>query len=245
MSGDTHALANLENVEGTGGDDLLIGDDASNVLDGGTAGSDTVSYCRSRGRARASTASLATNTGGAKSGGETDQYAGIENLIGGAGDDTLTGNGAAERAAGPAAAPTTLAGAGGGPTGCCRASAAATNDGGAGIEDVVSWEDLPDTVDVVASLAAGSASVAGDTQTLTALEHLTGGAGDDTLIGDHASNDLTGGTGDRTPRPTRTASSARTSGRRWRRAPAGRRRRPSRTRTRRSRTSPAARATTS
>ena len=192
VSGDAHGLANIENVEGTAGDDRLIGDDASNVLDGGSGGSDTVAYS-DRGPGEGVAASLTTNTGGAKSGGEADQYAGIENLVGGAGDDTLTGNGlanelqglgGADDLAGEPGSDRLLPGLGGG-----------TNDGGAGIEDVVSWEDLPDTVDVVASLAAGSASVAGDTQTLTGLEHLTGGAGDDTLIGDHASNDLTGGPG--------------------------------------------------
>jgi Ca2+-binding RTX toxin-like protein len=189
--GDTHAITNVENVIGTAGDDVLVGDDASNVLDGGSGGTDTVSYA-DREAAEGVAASLTTNTGGAKGGAEVDQYVGIDDLIGGAGDDTLTGDaspnklqglGGSDDLDGAGGADRLLPGLGGG-----------SNTGGTGT-DVVSYEDVASTVDIVASLAGGTATVAGDTQTLATVENLTGGPGDDTLIGDHASNVLTGGAG--------------------------------------------------
>ena len=191
MPGATHGISNVENVVGTAGDDVLAGNDAGNVLDGGSGGTDTVSYA-DREATEGVTASLTTNTGGAKSGGETDQYAGIENLIGGAGDDTLTGNGSANELRGLGGADD-LDGAGGGDR-LLPGLGGGTNVGGTGT-DVVSYEDVPASVDVVASLATGSASVAADTQTLATVENLTGGPGDDTLSGDDADNVLTGGLG--------------------------------------------------
>lgn len=73
-------------VDGGPGDDLIYSGTGNDWISGGL-GTDTVSY---RGRFGAVTASLAGGLGGAT--GETDHYFGVENLGGGGGADTLTGD---------------------------------------------------------------------------------------------------------------------------------------------------------
>lgn len=69
------------------GDDTIVSGPGTEYINGGD-GTDTVSYV---GRWSPVTATVATGGGAA---GETDGYAGIENIVGGGGADTLTGDGA-------------------------------------------------------------------------------------------------------------------------------------------------------
>ena len=86
----------VENLTGGSAGDSLTGDPADNVLDGGlgndtlngNSGSDTVSYAS---HTQAVTASLGTGADGQS--GETDTLSSFENLRGGSGNDTLSGDG--------------------------------------------------------------------------------------------------------------------------------------------------------
>jgi Ca2+-binding RTX toxin-like protein len=75
-------------VFGEDGNDTFYSGRTSDHFSGGT-GTDTVDYA---GRPESITASLATNTGGAPTLGESDSYDTVENLSGGAGPDRLTGD---------------------------------------------------------------------------------------------------------------------------------------------------------
>nr|WP_298096258.1 calcium-binding protein [Brevundimonas sp.] len=66
-------------------------------------------------------------------------------------------------------------------------------DGGTG-RDIVDFSGMAGGI--VADLAAGTALVSGEGQTLAGIEGLIGTSGDDELHGDAASNELTGGDGD-------------------------------------------------
>jgi Ca2+-binding RTX toxin-like protein len=97
----------VENVIGGSGDDSLTGSDAKNVLDGragadrysGLAGVDTVTYS---GRQEPVTVTIdgLADDGGASDGAADDVAVDVENVIGGSGDDSLTGSGAANRLTG-------------------------------------------------------------------------------------------------------------------------------------------------
>jgi Ca2+-binding RTX toxin-like protein len=176
------SYANIENLTGSNFDDILIGTSSGNILTGGAGndklvgkggadtldgglGSDTVSY---EFETVGITASLTSNTGR----GGLDTFVSIENLTGGAGNDTFTG------AAG------------------IQANAF---DGGAGTSDTVSYASSTNISGVVASLTAGLSGVTqtndADGDTFVNIENLTGTDFADTLIGDGAVNILTGGLG--------------------------------------------------
>ena len=164
-------------LNGAGGDDLLIGGIGTDTLDGGT-GTDTASFADK-------TASVVVTLNGATAATATvggvaeDTLRNIENLIGGSGDDTLTGDTLANRFSGGAGNDVL--------------------DGGAGI-DTADYSDR--TAPVVVTLAAATnatvtiGAVAEDT--LRNIENIIGGAGHDTLAGDSAVNLLSGGLGDDT-----------------------------------------------
>ena len=177
-AGDTYV--NIENLTGSNFDDILIGDAQKNVLLGGTGndklvgrgngdvlnggdGNDTASYEYA---VSAVTVSLASNTG-TQGEADGDELISIENLIGGAGNDTfISGLGVQANA----------------------------YDGRAGI-DTVSY--AASTSGIVATLTTGlvpqTNDAAGDS--FTNIENLVGSNQDDTLIGDGANNTLNGGTG--------------------------------------------------
>lgn len=105
------AISGVENVTSGSGNDLLVGDAGANALNGGTgndtlmgglgldtltggAGIDTVSYAN---ESDAMVVNLALNTASrpAESSSVEDMLSGIENAIGGAGGDSITGSTAA------------------------------------------------------------------------------------------------------------------------------------------------------
>jgi Ca2+-binding RTX toxin-like protein len=183
-AGDT--LSGIENLIGSAQADTLTGDGNDNVLEGGAGGdtldggggSDTASYA-------SSVAGVTVNLGaGTASGGDAagDTLSGIENLIGSAQADTLTGDGGNNRLDGNAGDDTLIGGAGGD-----------TLIGGLG-SDTASYAGS--AAGVTVSLATGTGSggdAAGDT--LSGIENLVGSAQADTLTGDGGDNVLEGGAG--------------------------------------------------
>lgn len=169
---DGDELTSIEGVIGGNADDTLIGNAYDNVLDGGKGadilnggdGNDYVSYAY-RTATEAVTANLAT---GANTDGDT--FTSIENLIGGGGDDELTGNDLNNILDGGLGADTL--------------------DGGDGI-DTVSYSER--TTSVTANLATGANT---DDDTFISIESLTGGQGHDILTGNAGANVLDGGAGD-------------------------------------------------
>ncbi|MCA0257005.1 MAG: cadherin domain-containing protein, partial [Proteobacteria bacterium] len=170
--------ANANRLTGGAGDDLLIGLGGADQLIGGD-GIDTADYDAS---AAAVNVNLTTGIG---SGGDAqgDTLTTIENVIGSAFDDTLTGDANAN----------TLMGIDG-------------NDllQGRGGADIIDGGDGIDTATYVNSDAAVTVNLSsgvntgGDAQgdTLVNIENLTGSSYDDTLTGDENANVIVGGIGD-------------------------------------------------
>ncbi|OWJ55820.1 calcium-binding protein, partial [Inquilinus limosus] len=165
LTGD--AGANVLN--GGDGNDTLIGLDGADTLQGGN-GTDTVTYA-------ASAAAVVVTVNGTGSGGDAqgDALSGIENLIGSAFNDTLTGDAGANVLNG-GNGNDTLQGRGG----------ADTLTGGAGT-DTASY--AASAAAVVVNLLNGTGT-GGDAQgdTLAAIENTTGSAFNDTLTGNAGVN---------------------------------------------------------
>jgi glucose/arabinose dehydrogenase len=170
-------LGGIENLIGSAFSDMLTGDGAANTLAGGGsadtliggAGTDTADYSSSPAGVNVSLQSGM----GSGSDAQGDTLSGIENLIGSAFGDTLTGDGG----------PNTLVGGGGGDM----------LSGGAGT-DTADYSSSPAGVSV--NLQTGMMS-GGDAQgdTLSGIENLIGSAFSDALTGDGAANVLVGGFG--------------------------------------------------
>ncbi len=169
-----------ETFTGGAGDDLLDGGDGNDVLDGGpgndilfgSAGNDTASYASAP---SAVTVDLtfwahAQDTGGAG----VDTLISIENLVGSAFNDTLTGDyhdNIIEGGLGD----DILA-------------------GGTGI-DTASYAAAPSAVTVDLAISGPQATGGEGSDTLTSFENLTGSAFNDTLLGDNSANVIHGGDG--------------------------------------------------
>jgi Ca2+-binding RTX toxin-like protein len=203
-AGDTDILVGIENILAGSGDDRLVGDAEANALSGGAgndtlsgrAGNDRIDGGSGRDRADYSymangfSASLAIlgDTTVAAAAGDTDVLVGIEDLVGGSGDDTLGGDLGANELSG-----------GGGDD---------TLHGGVG-SDVLLGGDGSDTADfrhylggITATLdSSGTVTVSvapGELDTLASIEDVIGAAGADRLVGDSVRNVLDGGAGDDT-----------------------------------------------
>jgi Ca2+-binding RTX toxin-like protein len=196
-AGESDSVRNFEYVLGGSGDDTLAGDAGGNYLAGGPGndtvigggGSDYVGYWE---RSTDVTVNLATRTGGATAGGETDTIgSGIENAIGGSGDDVLIGDSQNNVLMGGWTYNT------------------AGTDGndvlrGAGGADYLWGDQGSDTADysdksapVTANLDGNANDgVAGETDQInTDVENITGGSGADNLDGSSGPNVLRGGGG--------------------------------------------------
>ncbi len=174
VTGDgTDAISGIENLTGTAHDDTIAGDDADNVLDGGS-GRDTISFA-------GAPAAIDANLGaGTATGDGSDALTGFEDLSGSENADRLAGDGAGNRIAG-AGGDDTLAGEGGDDT----------FEGGAG-SDTASYADAANPIE--ADLRAGAADGQGH-DALVAVERLLGSPRGDTLAGDAGANVLDGGGG--------------------------------------------------
>lgn len=185
-NGDTYV--NIENLTGSGLNDILIGDAAVNVLTGsagddilsGRGGSDTLDGGDGTDTASfefatsAVTVSLTSNTG-SQGEADGDSLVSIENLIGGSGNDTFVG---------------------------AHGIQANAFDGRGGISDTVSYavstEGVVVALDHTLLLAPVTQTndAAGDT--FVNIENLTGTAYADSLIGNNVANVMTGGAGNDT-----------------------------------------------
>jgi Ca2+-binding RTX toxin-like protein len=195
--GGTDTLLNIESVIGSGFADTLAGTSGDNLLDGG-AGVDLVSYA-------AATSGVAVNLGlttaQATGGAGSDTLLNVENLLGSAFNDTLTGDAAANVLEG-GAGDDRLDGAGGVDTAVyARATAGVSLDlglttaqatAGAGNETLLNIENLigSDFADTLTG-AAGANALSGG----SGADLLAGDAGDDTLLGEGGDDTLNGGTG--------------------------------------------------
>jgi Ca2+-binding RTX toxin-like protein len=193
---------NIENVLGGEAGDSIMGDAGANILDGGAGddlligaagndkliggpGVDTASYADT---SKAVVASLAT--GKASGGAGNDTFSTIENLTGGGDADTLTGDAGVNVIDGGAGKDKINGG--DGDDSLRGGLGDDTINGGAG-SDFADYSDL--NTPVRANLATGKASSAAGNDTLTAIESLVGGGGNDLLIGDANDNSLDGGGG--------------------------------------------------
>ena len=178
--------AGNDTLNGGIGDDSLVGGVGNDVLAGGAGadaltggdGVDTASYAASTAAVTASLLHRSMNTGDAAG----DVYYGIENLTGGAGNDTLAGDSNANVLDGGAGNDVLIGGAG-----------ADTLIGGAGADTASYANAGSGVVANLATPAVNTGDAAGDTY--NAIENLTGSAYADTLTGDGAANVLAGGLG--------------------------------------------------
>jgi len=185
-------IRGIENILAGSAADTLVGDSADNLFRGalgadfidGSAGADTADY-------REKTASVrVTLDGGNDSfvfigGSAEDTIRNIENVFGGKGNDTLTGDGLANRLDGNDNKDL-LTGGGG----------ADTLDGGAGV-DTASYRDKGVTVSVTLNGATTATVTVGGVaeDTVRNIENVWGGTGNDDLRGDANANLLSGGGG--------------------------------------------------
>jgi Ca2+-binding RTX toxin-like protein len=184
-----------DTLNGGGDNDILVGGVGGDVLNGGT-GSDTASYEDS---AEGVFVNLATGTAG---GGEAtgDTLFSIENLVGSAQNDTLTGNDLRNRLEG-GEGNDRLSGNGDNDT-LIGGGGADILDGGAGADRIIGGTGVDTALyaqsntGVVVDLTTGTGSgghAQGDT--LSSVENLAGSGFDDVLRGSAADNDLFGGQG--------------------------------------------------
>lgn len=158
----------IENATGGSGNDVLIGNSANNVLNGG-GGSDTVVY---KGAAGAVTVDLTLQT--ATGGGGNDTLVAIESAVGSSFNDTLVGNDADN----------TLDGGDGDDI----------MSGGNGI-DTASYASVSAGVSVDLTIAGAQNTGGGGIDTLSSFENLTGSRFNDVLTGTAGANVINGGAG--------------------------------------------------
>ena len=184
--------ANANVFDGGGGDDLLMGAGGLDVLDGGF-GSDTVSFADKTlavSLTLAGPLDIAAKVGGIVE----DTLRNIENVIGGAGADTLTGDDLNNRLAGGIGAD--LLDGGAGDDLLIGGEGADTMDGGEGI-DTASFTDKVASVAVtLTGTVFATVSIGGITEDrIRGIENLIGGDAGDSLTGDNGNNRLDGGFG--------------------------------------------------
>ena len=164
---------------GHDGDDLLVGGAGADRLDGGS-GNDTVDYS---GNTQAIVAYLIPGVAAIGGDAQGDILVGIENLIGGSGNDRLIGYTGENLLQGGDGNDTLRGGAG-----------ADTLDGGAGM-DLADYSDS--TAAVLANLSAGTISGGtADGDRLIGIEGIVGGSANDGLTGGNGDNYLYGSGGD-------------------------------------------------
>jgi Ca2+-binding RTX toxin-like protein len=187
--------AGNDSLFGGGNGDLLEGGAGADLLDGGS-GNDTASYASSN---AAVIVSLLTNTG---SGGDAqgDVLNSIDNIVGSAFNDVLTGNTGANTLWGGDGNDALFGGAGNdalfgglGDDTLSGGSGSDVIDGGTGV-DVADYGASLLGVNVNLATGTGSGGDAGG-DTLTGIENLIGSASSDTLTGNTAANVLSGGLG--------------------------------------------------
>lgn len=209
-AGDTYV--SIENVLGSSHDDIITGDAAANILDGGSGndqlnggagddilrgrlgadaldGGDGSDWADYSGAADAHTVNLADSTQNIGTEAAGDTYVSVENVLGTAYNDVLTGNADANTLVGQAGTDTLTGGAGddilnGG-------LGADALDGGDGFD----WADYSDalagqTIDLANANRNVGTEAAGDTY--TSIENAIGSQYADAINGDSGANHLVG-----------------------------------------------------
>jgi Ca2+-binding RTX toxin-like protein len=181
--GDTFTGNQLSNtLIGSLGDDTLQGGLGNDLLYGGD-GIDTASYAAATGDVRVSLAITAAQSTLAAG---TDTLSGIENLTGGAYNDTLTGDGGHNVLTGNAGNDVLAGGLGDD-----------TLYGGAG-SDTANYAAAATAVTVNLSLTAAQDTHGAGIDTLSSIENITGSTHDDILTGSAQVNSIAGGNGNDT-----------------------------------------------
>ena len=192
-----------DSLYGGGGNDYLIGGDGNDLLDGGLgndninggAGVDTVSYSWAT---AAVSVNLNTTTAQNTGAGGTDTITTVENVISGTGNDKIIGNGSANTLNGYKGNDSLYGGTGNdyliGGDGNDLLDGGLGNDsinGGAGVDTVTySWATAAVSVNLNTTTAQNTG--AGGTDTITYVENVIGGTGNDKIIGNSAANTLNG-----------------------------------------------------
>jgi Ca2+-binding RTX toxin-like protein len=219
VTGSSDNLTSIENVTGSVGGDLILGNDSPNRLLGGAgndflmglggmdtlhggAGVDTAVFSE-RAVALSVTLNGAARVNVLASGLIDDVLLNIENLLGGSGGDTFVGDARTNTLMG-GVGEDTLSG-GGGSDMLVGGEGLDILDGGAGVDRVdygltSSLLGIAPVTEPVSVILQGSAVAEvwlGGTlaDLIRNIENVFGGTGDDTLIGDSARNQLSGGAG--------------------------------------------------
>ena len=179
-------IRNVENIYGGSAGDKLTGDSLANLFRGGggkdtidgSAGLDTADYSDKAQKVEVTlnkSAAVTVKVNGAAE----DSIKNIENIVGGKGNDKLTGDSLANLFRGGAGFDTI--------------------DGGGG-GDTADYSDKTKNIVVTLALGANATVVVGGTgeDVIRNIENIIGGSGHDSLTGDGANNALTGGAGDDT-----------------------------------------------
>lgn len=182
-------------LAGGEGDDVIEGRGGGDVLDGGP-GLNTVSYATGPSPV---TVDLAAGTGGAL---PLDSLARFRRVVTGPGNDTATGSSADELFSLGDGDDVLNAGAGndtadGGAGNDLMRGGIGTDvlDGGAGV-DTATYDERGASEPIGVTLATlGGDGAAGENDTLQNIENVTGGASNDTLVGDAGPNAINGGPG--------------------------------------------------
>jgi Ca2+-binding RTX toxin-like protein len=207
FSGAIEIMANFEAVFAGGGDDLMRGDSAGNVLEGGSGddtiagnigidtmdggdGIDTVDFTHTGVDADYNLATGIADFGG----GVTETMLDFENLVAGAGNNDITGNAQGNLLFGGDGDDSILGGGGGDYIAGGRGID--TMNGGSGTDTV----DFTHTdADGSFNLATGVADFGGsNVEAMLDFENVVAGGGDNVITGNPEDNSLTGGAGNDT-----------------------------------------------
>ncbi len=181
-------IRNVENVVGGKGNDTLTGDGGNNAFAGsagkdvidGKGGIDIIDYFDKTTSVKVTlngSHSASVYIGGTTASKIEDTVKNIENVVGGSGNDTLTGDGHDNQFHG--------------------ADGKDVIDGGDGV-DTADYSGNTTGISVTLVKGAGTVFVTGsltDRDTLKHIENITGGAGNDTITGDSGNNSIFGGGG--------------------------------------------------
>jgi Ca2+-binding RTX toxin-like protein len=176
-----------DSMSGGNGDDVLRGGAGNDTIDGGS-GNDTADYTDETGNVSVTLGAPGSSTGTSTG---NDTLTNIENVTGGAGNDTINGDGGDNILSGGAGNDVIDGGAG---NDTIKGGAGSdTLTGGTGT-DTLDYSDDSGSVSVDLGNGTGTDG-SGGSDTLSGFENVTGGSGNDTLTGDSGNNKLDGGAG--------------------------------------------------
>ena len=187
-AGGNDTLISIENVIGSGFNDVLMGNSGANTLDGGV-GVDTVSYANASGGVSVSL----TATGGSSTGaGGNDTLVSIENVTGSDFNDALMGNAAANTLNGGLGSDTVSYANASGAVTVTLTATGGSSTGAGGNDTLLSIENATGSAfnDTIVGNAAANILDGG-----AGNDSIQGGGGDDILIGGSGADTLDGGTG--------------------------------------------------